>query len=129
MDVMHFGTPLWLRQAVGDPEFPEALEDLAGRMAARYRGQVRAWCPVNEPLVCALFAGDMGFWPPHARKWRGYMPVLSRVAMATSRAIRVPSAAKHPTRPSSCATRPRSTRRSTSRRNLKSPCGTSAGSS
>ena len=88
MDVMHFGTPLWLRQAVGDPEFPEALEDFAGRMAARYRGQVRAWCPVNEPLVCALFAGDMGFWPPHARKWRGYMPVLSRVAMATSRAIR-----------------------------------------
>src|SRR3954469_15992940 len=24
MDVMHFGTPLWLKQAVGDPEFPEA---------------------------------------------------------------------------------------------------------
>ena len=22
MDVMHFGTPLWLKQAVGDPEFP-----------------------------------------------------------------------------------------------------------
>ena len=27
LDVMHFGTPLWLKQAVGDPEFPEALED------------------------------------------------------------------------------------------------------
>src|SRR5438132_7424574 len=26
IDVMHFGTPTWLRQAVGDPEFPEALE-------------------------------------------------------------------------------------------------------
>ena len=26
LDVMHFGTPLWLKQAVGDPEFPEALE-------------------------------------------------------------------------------------------------------
>src|SRR3954468_2111827 len=23
MDVMHFGTPLWLKQAAGDPEFPE----------------------------------------------------------------------------------------------------------
>jgi len=22
LDVMHFGTPLWLKQAVGDPEFP-----------------------------------------------------------------------------------------------------------
>jgi hypothetical protein len=29
MDVMHFGTPLWLKQAVGDPEFPEALERFA----------------------------------------------------------------------------------------------------
>ena len=26
IDVMHFGTPLWLKQAAGDPEFPEALE-------------------------------------------------------------------------------------------------------
>ncbi len=88
LDVMHFGTPLWLKQAVGDVEFPEALEQLTGRMVERYRGVVRAWCPVNEPLVCALFAGDFGFWPPHSRKWRGYMPVLSRVAQATSRAIR-----------------------------------------
>lgn len=88
MDVMHFGTPLWLRQAVGDVEFPEALEDFAGRMAERYRDKIRAWCPLNEPLVCALFGGDLGFWPPHSRKWRGYMPVLSRVAQATIRAIR-----------------------------------------
>ena len=88
LDVMHFGTPLWLRQAVGEVEFPEALEDYVGRAAERYRGRVRAWCPVNEPLVCALFAGDLGFWPPHSRGWRGYMPVLSRVAQATGRAIR-----------------------------------------
>ena len=88
MDVMHFGTPLWLRQAVGDPEFPEALEELAERMVGRFSDRVKTWCPVNEPLVSALFAGDFGFWPPHARKWRGYMPVLSRIAQATSRAIR-----------------------------------------
>ena len=37
------------------------------------------------PLVLALFSGDFGFWPPHARKWKGYMPVLSRVVQATSR--------------------------------------------
>lgn len=88
MDVMHFGTPLWLKQAVGDAEFPEALEELAARMVERYRDRVKTWCPVNEPLVCALFAGDFGFWPPHSRKWRGYMPVLSRIAQATSRALR-----------------------------------------
>jgi beta-glucosidase/6-phospho-beta-glucosidase/beta-galactosidase/glycosyltransferase involved in cell wall biosynthesis len=88
LDVMHFGTPLWLKQAVGDPEFPESLEQFASALVDRYRGQVKAWCPFNEPLVSALFSGDFGFWPPHSRKWRGYMPVLSRIVQAVSRGIR-----------------------------------------
>ena len=88
LDVMHFGTPLWLPQAVGDPEFPESLERYAERLVGRYAGSVNIWCPFNEPLVSALFSGDFGFWPPHSRKWRGYMPVLSRIVQATSRCIR-----------------------------------------
>ena len=88
LDVMHFGTPLWLRQAAGDPEFPESLERFADALVNRYRTVVTNWCPCNEPLVLSLFSGDFGFGPPHSRKWRGYMPVLSRVAHATSRAIR-----------------------------------------
>jgi beta-glucosidase/6-phospho-beta-glucosidase/beta-galactosidase len=88
LDVMHFGTPLWLKQAVGDPEFPESLEHFAEALVTRYRGAVKTWCPFNEPLVSALFSGDFGFWPPHARKWRGYMPVLSRIVQAVSRSIR-----------------------------------------
>lgn len=87
MDVMHFGTPLWLGQGVGDPAFPESLERLTEEMVRRYRHVVKMWCPVNEPLVTALFSGDLGFWPPHSRHWKGYFPVLSRVALATSRAI------------------------------------------
>src|SRR5881275_1329316 len=54
LDVMHFGTPLWLKQAVGDPEFPEALESFTQAIVERYRDQVRMWCPFNEPLVSAL---------------------------------------------------------------------------
>jgi beta-glucosidase/6-phospho-beta-glucosidase/beta-galactosidase/glycosyltransferase involved in cell wall biosynthesis len=88
LDVMHFGTPTWLRQAAGDPEFPEAIERFAGALAGRYAGQLRNWCPCNEPLVLALFSGDFGFWPPHGRKWKGYMPVLSRVVQGTNRAMR-----------------------------------------
>ena len=88
MDVMHFGTPTWLKQAVGDPEFPEALERFTTALVTRYRGRVKTWCPVNEPLVLALFSGDFGFWPPHSRKWRGYMPVLTRIVQALSRSIR-----------------------------------------
>ncbi|OGV43319.1 MAG: hypothetical protein A2X46_06700 [Lentisphaerae bacterium GWF2_57_35] len=88
MDVMHFGTPVWLPLAVGDPEFPEALEQFTEAMVQRYRKDIATWCPINEPLVTSLFSGDFGFWPPHSRKWTGYFPVLSRVAMGTSRAIR-----------------------------------------
>src|SRR2546421_1548440 len=88
LDVMHFGTPLWLKQAVGDPEFPESLERFTEALVTRYRGQVSTWGPFNEPLVSALFSGDFGFWPPHSRKWRGYMPVLSRIVQAVNRGIR-----------------------------------------
>ncbi|HEY7118916.1 MAG TPA: family 1 glycosylhydrolase [Tepidisphaeraceae bacterium] len=88
LDVMHFGTPLWLKQAAGDPEFPESLERFTARMVERYGGIVNTWCPCNEPLVLALFSGDFGFWPPHGRKWKGYMPVLSRIVQAVSRSIR-----------------------------------------
>jgi beta-glucosidase/6-phospho-beta-glucosidase/beta-galactosidase len=88
LDVMHFGTPLWLKQAVGDPEFPEALEHFTEALVGRYRQSIRVWSPFNEPLVSALFSGDFGFWPPHQRKWRGYMPVLSRIVQAVNRSIR-----------------------------------------
>ncbi len=88
LDVMHFGTPLWLKQAVGDPEFPQALEEFTEALVGRYSSSIKTWCPFNEPLVSALFSGDFGFWPPHSRKWRGYMPVLSRIVQAVSRGIR-----------------------------------------
>ena len=88
LDVMHFGTPLWLTQAAGDPEFPESLERFTEAMVSRYASSVTTWCPCNEPLVLALFSGDFGFWPPHSRKWRGYMPVLARIVQAVSRSMR-----------------------------------------
>ncbi len=73
----------------GRPGVPRgALESFTEAIVTRYRGQVTTWCPFNEPLVSALFSGDFGFWPPHARKWRGYMPVLSRIVQGLSRGIR-----------------------------------------
>lgn len=88
LDVMHFGTPTWLKQAAGDPEFPEALERFTEILVNRYASQVHTWCPCNEPLILALFSGDFGFWPPHSRGWKGYMPVLSRIMQAVNRSIR-----------------------------------------
>lgn len=64
------------------------MERFADALVTRYRNQVKIWCPFNEPLVSALFSGDLGFWPPYQRKWRGYMPVLGRIVQAVSRGIR-----------------------------------------
>ncbi len=95
LDVMHFGVPQWLAQAAGDPEFPESLEAFSEAIVTRYRDSIHTWCPCNEPLVLALFSGDLGFWPPHARHWRGYMPVLSRIVQAVSRSIRAIRRVQH----------------------------------
>lgn len=95
LDVMHFGTPLWLKQAVGDVEFPEALEDFTRAIVGRYAQSIEIISPCNEPLVVALFSGDFGFWPPHSRKWRGYMPILSRIVQGVNRSIRAVRETKH----------------------------------
>ncbi|MFN2383741.1 MAG: dTDP-4-dehydrorhamnose reductase, partial [Gemmatimonadota bacterium] len=78
--LVHFGTPTWLPQAFGDPDFPHALAEYAEAFACRLDPLVRAYVPVNEPLVTALFAGDVGLWPPFGRGWRSYACVLGRIA-------------------------------------------------
>ena len=72
----------------GRSGIPRGVGTIHRALVSRYRAEINVWCPFNEPLVSALFSGDFGFWPPHSRKWRGYMPVLSRIVQAVSRGIR-----------------------------------------
>ncbi len=87
LDLVHFGTPTWLPEAFGDVDFPTALERFSREFGQRYSGVIRCVCPVNEPLITALFCGDVGLWPPHGHGLMSYMGVLSRVAQAVSRSI------------------------------------------
>ena len=89
LDLVHFGVPAWLPDAFADPDFPGALERFAASFGARYAGRVRCVCPVNEPLITALFCGDIGLWPPYGRGLNHYLTVLSRVGQALCRAIKV----------------------------------------
>jgi beta-glucosidase len=89
LDLVHFGTPAWLPDAFADVDFPVALERFARAFAERYRGRIEYVCPINEPLITALFCGDIGLWPPYGKGLRSYMTVLSRVAQGCCRAIRV----------------------------------------
>lgn len=85
--LVHFGTPTWLPHALGDIEFPAALERFSRALARRYGKALRHVCPVNEPMISALFSGDFGLWPPHGRGLSDFMAVSMRIAHAMQRSI------------------------------------------
>jgi beta-glucosidase/6-phospho-beta-glucosidase/beta-galactosidase len=88
LDLCHFGTPLWLPEQFGDPEFPAALETWAEALAKRYGDRIRYWTPVNEPYITALFCGDFGFWPPYWRYQDGFVRMAANIAKGIVRAQR-----------------------------------------
>jgi len=88
LDLVHYGTPTWLEGSFGDPRFPEALADYAQAVAARYRGAVGAYTPLNEPLVTASFCGLRAVWPPYLRGDDGWAAVLVAAVAGIQQAMR-----------------------------------------
>ena len=91
VDLMHYGCPFWLRREFASDEYPEAVAAYAAAFAARYRGLVRWYTPLNEPIVTAIFCGKRGVWPPYLRGDTGYVRVLLQVVrgvLATCAALR-----------------------------------------
>jgi len=86
-DLVHYGTPTWLTGSFTDPEYPEAVAEFAGRAADRYRGIVRHFTPLNEPLVTASFTGARGIWPPYETGDSGWARVVVSVAEGIQRSI------------------------------------------
>ena len=78
VDLMHYGTPLWLENSFLHPDYPELVARYAGEVAARYRGVFSDYTPVNEPMVNAEWCGLRGAWPPYLTGDSGFV----RVAMA-----------------------------------------------
>jgi beta-glucosidase len=87
VDLVHYGTPLWLRRSFVDPDYPARVAEYAAAMVDRYGGVAGGWTPLNEPVVNADFAGQRGVWPPHLRGDRGYDQVLVAIAEGITRTI------------------------------------------
>ena len=85
IDLMHYGCPFWLRREFASAEYPEAVAAYAGAFASRYRGLVRWYTPLNEPIVTALFCGKRGVWPPYLRGDSGYVRILLQVIRGIER--------------------------------------------
>lgn len=76
LDLMHYGCPFWLKREFASPEYPRAVAAYAAAFAARYKGLVRWYTPLNEPLVNSLMCGKRGVWPPYIRGDQGYIKVM-----------------------------------------------------
>lgn len=90
IDVLHYGTPLWLEDQFAHPDYPQHVAEYAHRLAERFADRVSDYTPVNEPVVHALFCGEYGYWPPYLQGADGFTRIAINLAqgfVSTQRAI------------------------------------------
>ena len=87
LDLMHYGCPFWLRREFASDEYPQAVAAYAKAFAERYKGLVRWYTPLNEPIVNALFCGKKGLWPPYLRGEAGYIRVMLQLVRGIQRTV------------------------------------------
>lgn len=80
LDLMHYGTPLWLENSFINASYPERVADYAQAVATRYKSLVRYYTPLNEPMVNADMCGRKGEWPPYLRGDDGYVKLTLALA-------------------------------------------------
>ncbi|HWF17724.1 MAG TPA: family 1 glycosylhydrolase [Verrucomicrobiae bacterium] len=76
VDLVHYGVPGWIEGAFANPDFPERMSEYSARLAARFRGRIHAYTPLNEPRITAWYCGKLGWWPPYRRGWRGFVQLM-----------------------------------------------------
>ena len=90
VDLMHYGTPLWMTESFLDPDYPSRVAAYAAAAATRYGDRLDVWTPLNEPNVNADFCGRRGVWPPYLTGEDGFVALsvaLAEGIVATQRAI------------------------------------------
>ncbi len=85
VDLMHYGTPLWLDNHFVNASYPRRVAEYAARFAERYATLVRFYTPLNEPSVTAKFCGRDGRWPPYLSGDDGYVKMLLSLAKGMNR--------------------------------------------
>jgi beta-glucosidase len=91
VDLMHYGTPLWLDNHFVNASYPRRVAEYAAAFAERYAPLVQFYTPLNEPGVTAAYCGRDGRWPPYLSGDDGYVKVLLALAkgmVRTAEALR-----------------------------------------
>lgn len=90
IDLLHYGTPLWLEREFAHPDYPQRVAEYAVAVAERYADTVTDYTPVNEPMIHALFSGEYAYWPPYLSGPSGLVELslqLARGFQLTQRGI------------------------------------------
>lgn len=80
VDLMHYGTPLWLDNQFLNADYPARVAEYAAQVADRYRDSLQIYTPLNEPLINAMFCGEWGIWPPHLNGHDGFVKLIRAIA-------------------------------------------------
>lgn len=80
VDLMHYGTPLWLENSFLNAAYPERVASYARAVAERYKDVWSDFTPLNEPLVNAEWCGQNGSWPPYLQGQDGFVKVIMAIA-------------------------------------------------
>lgn len=80
IDLLHYGTPLWLENEFANRDYPERVAEYSVAVADRYRDLVTDYTPVNEPMIHALFSGSYGYWPPYLAGSEGLVTMSRQLA-------------------------------------------------
>lgn len=88
VDLVHYGTPLWLEDSFASDEYPQLVERFSRAFTKRYKHRIRYYTPLNEPTVNADFSGRRAEWPPYLEGDRGYVKVLLQIAKGMQLSVR-----------------------------------------
>jgi beta-glucosidase len=91
LDLMHYGTPMWLNNSFINSNYPQRVSEYAATVVERYKSLVRYYTPLNEPMVNADMCGDRAEWPPYLSGDDGYVKLtlaLAKGIILTTQAIK-----------------------------------------
>jgi beta-glucosidase len=91
LDLMHYGTPLWLENSFINAGYPQRVAEYARNVVARYKSLVPYYTPLNEPMVNADLCGKKAEWPPYLSGEDGYVKLtlaLAKGIVLTTQAIK-----------------------------------------
>lgn len=80
IDLVHYGTPHWLKNEFANGHYPEYVARFAKAFADRYGEFIKYYTPLNEPYVTAEFCGLNTVWPPYLEGMSGFYQIMTQVS-------------------------------------------------